>query len=180
MRWVSQVTLNAAVGATAEHVFRINSIYDPDYTGAGNSAYKYATIYGAYGETYVTSTKVMMNVAGATTTGEASIVGAYIDDDVTGRGATLTAAMQGPGAKWITVGDNNQAPKKMVYHWSAKQQWGDAYLGLDEAWASPSQNPSAPIFLHVFTGAMNKNVNPGDVSINIVFEFHVLTRSRVE
>lgn len=51
LKYVDQITLNAAAVSAAIHVFRANSLYDPDYTSTGHQPSnfdKLATIYDRY------------------------------------------------------------------------------------------------------------------------------------
>jgi hypothetical protein len=51
LKYVDQFTLNATTASTDNMVFRANSLYDPNYTGAGHQPYGYdqwATLYSSW------------------------------------------------------------------------------------------------------------------------------------
>jgi len=73
-----------AAGAGAIYQFRLNSLYDPDYTGVGTTAAGYTALSAMYGYFRVVSARVI--VRAALTTNGMSIVGM-----VAGLNGTLTA-----------------------------------------------------------------------------------------
>ena len=64
LRYVENVTLDGSASGTVVNVFRVNSIYDPNYTGAGHQPMfrdNYAAIYEQYRVNYATITMVALD-----------------------------------------------------------------------------------------------------------------------
>lgn len=78
LRYVDTVALNPGAGGTAVQVFRANSIYDPDYTGAGHQPMfydNYANIYGRYKVNYATITMIALSSKIVNTTSSTDLSG---------------------------------------------------------------------------------------------------------
>lgn len=64
LRYVQTISLNATASSTVVNVFRANSIFDPDYTGAGHQPMfhdLYSQIYDSYKVNYSTIRAVALN-----------------------------------------------------------------------------------------------------------------------
>lgn len=71
LRYVENITLDGGSGSTAVNVFRVNSIYDPNYTGVGHQPMfrdNYAAIYEDYRVNYSTITMVALGTHVVNTT----------------------------------------------------------------------------------------------------------------
>jgi len=82
LRYVDTLNLNGGPGSSAVQVFRVNNIYDPDYTGLGHQPMyrdNYAALYSKYRvnyatitmvalDTHITNTSTSNDVAGTTVT----------------------------------------------------------------------------------------------------------------
>lgn len=82
LRYVEEFTLNPGNASTAAYVFRVNNLYDPNYTGTGHQPMffdTYAAIYQSYKvkmasitfiaiDNHITNTAVNNAVSGTTTT----------------------------------------------------------------------------------------------------------------
>lgn len=63
LRYVDSIALDAAAATAAVQVFRVNNIFDPDYSGFGHQPMfrdNYATLYNRYKVNYATITMVAM------------------------------------------------------------------------------------------------------------------------
>lgn len=64
LRYVDTVALNGGAGSAAVNVFRVNNIYDPDYSGTGHQPMyhdNYAALYSKYRVNYATITMVALD-----------------------------------------------------------------------------------------------------------------------
>lgn len=104
LRYADVITLTSAVGAVAINAFRMNSLFDPDFTGTGHQPYYFdqlAALYNSY--TVIKSNlKVQFSlIANAIATTQPSgpcIVGIATDDDAT-LVATASTLLEIPGSK---------------------------------------------------------------------------------
>lgn len=82
LRYVDVVSVNAGSAAIASHVFRANSIFDPDFTSTGHQPLmrdEYALLYASY---RVISSKIKVTPVASTTTNVVpSFYGVFRDDD---------------------------------------------------------------------------------------------------
>lgn len=180
LRYVTNVELNAAVGAVAQHQFRANSCYDPDYTGTGGQPYYFDQLMQMYSKYTVVGSKMTVMPFGNTTTGEYSIVGIYRDTDATLRTANLVECMEAPGTKWVGLGDANQNPRRLTITYSAKKMHGANPIANEDLDGTASTNPTDSDFFTIFTGCPTSTTNPGTVTINVVIEYTVLLHDRID
>jgi len=71
LRYVDTISLNGGAGSSAVQVFRVNNIFDPDYTGTGHQPMyrdNYAALYSKYRVNYATITMVALDTHMTNTT----------------------------------------------------------------------------------------------------------------
>lgn len=180
LRYVTNVELNAAAGATTSHGFRANDLYDPDYSGVGSQPYYFDQLMAMYNKFTVIGSKITVMPFGNSTTGEYAIVGIYRDTDTTARTANLVECMEAPGTKWIGIGDANQNPRKLSLTWSAKKTHGGKPLSNPDLAGSASASPTNSDFFRIFTGCPTAATNPGTVTCNVVIEYTAILHDRID
>lgn len=79
MRYAQNITLASTAGVPASHLFRCNSIFDPDYTGAGHQPYGHDTYQSIYNHYRVTKATITV----ANCIGFNGVLGCTITDDTT-------------------------------------------------------------------------------------------------
>lgn len=158
-------------GTTLDHVFNLNSIYDPNHTGTGHQPLGHDTYQVLYGRYRVFGCKVIVQA----NTGS----GLY---KITYRGAnTLTAdtvaeaACEAPGAftKTLMAG----VPHTFQRYFSCRNIVGvtkAAYMAGDNYQAAFGASPSETIGLHVVASALDGSAaGATSVAFNITLVYHV-------
>lgn len=144
---------SVTTGVTPQwHTFRMNNIYDPDYTGTGHQPLgfdQWATFYKHY---RVLGCAFRITPIVESTT--AMEVGFHINN-VTTAPTTIELAREKPFSKWIVTGDSTYngrlthlrgycAPAKLLGISRLKYNVEDAYSGL----CNGTTNPTA-VYLHI-------------------------------
>lgn len=180
LRYVTNVSLDASIGATTSYAFRSNDLYDPDYSGTGAQPYYFDQLMQMYNKFTVVGSKIMCTPFGSNTTGDAVIFGIYRDNDTTARTANLVESMEAPGTKWIGVGDNNQNPRRLTLTYSAKKVHGKNPIANPNLAGTASASPTDQDFFRIFCGSPNTSQNPGAVYVNVVIEYTALLHDRID
>lgn len=180
LRYVTNIELDAAAGATTSYGFRSNDLYDPDYSGTGAQPYYFDQLMQMYNKFTVVGSKIKVTPFGATTTGHYTIVGIYRDNDTTARTANLVESMEAPGTKWIGVGDSNQNPRVLTLTYSAKKTHGKNPIADPDLAGTASASPTNPDFFRIFCGCPTAATNPGSVTCNVVIEYYAVLHDRID
>lgn len=144
MRYADTVTITSPLaGIPGTYLFRANSIYDPDYTGAGHQPYghdTYATIYNHYRVVKSTITATPL----VSPNSRAFIYGINKNDDATVPAATDIMEQKGVvmAASGATPGQPT-APIVNVFY-------SGYYKNKDNQSAPMNTNPGDPMFFCVF------------------------------
>jgi len=134
MRYSTTLSLDPALGLTAPHLFRANSIYDPDFTGVGHQPYghdTYASIYNHYNVRQSTITMTPTN-------GKDGIYGISLTDDSVVQGDYDTVR-ETKGTK-MSVGNTGER-STVVQTFNVNKNFDIAYQKATSAnfGASPSE-----------------------------------------
>lgn len=167
----------AAAGAGAFNSFRINSIFDPDYTGVGSSALGYSTYAYLYGRYRVLSTRVLLrfvDVTAVATGGQ--IVGVIFNANGVFSSNPLTWPSQ-PFAKSTILQGNqggehsactlNLTPPLHKVAGVTRSQ----FLADQDYSATFGSNPATPLYAHVFmTGKLSSAAESCKVEVRIIYD----------
>lgn len=148
MRYCTAFTLSSTTGTLPIQRFRANSIYDPDYTGAGHQPLghdQWAQFYTSY---VVTSSKITVwfsNAAGVETT--LPVIGIILQDG-TAVGTDLELLIEQGKSKWAVATPSNQSggpvPRIKGIRYDAKSFFNvaDVKDNLTRIGADFNNNPS--------------------------------------
>jgi len=180
LRYCEHVVLNAGTGGIAEYVFRINSLFDPDFTGTGHQPMGFDQFGAFYSRYVVIGAKVNIRVTQGGTAvayGPGSITGAYISPGSAAAAADLISLLeQGRSnstmvAHAFTKGNDNLS---FNINFSPKRFFGITNIkdNIDNIGAVTSANPSTLAYLHIFTGSMDTAAfDPGVQHLIVTIEF---------
>jgi hypothetical protein len=165
LRYSDIITLNPAAGGSAVHVWRANSIYDPDVSLAGHQPYGRDTLLSIYNH-YVVD-KAVITMVPTQFGNTVATYGIRVDDDdaiaiiqdfnqfreVTGTSMAITAV----GAQ----------PTPVSRTYDRKKMWP---IERDTS-ALQGTNPAEGVFFHTWMQGPNAATDPGSVSfiINITY-----------
>lgn len=167
MRYNTTITLTSDVaGIAGYHLFRANSIFDPDQTGVGHQPYGrdiYAQIYNHY---KVNSSTIVVTPVDAKT----GFVGCTITDDTSvNLGFDNVKEVKGTRMIPMTSPGNNNG--KVIQQYNSSQIFEPNYdtTGIT---AAMGNNPSEQSYFHVwFTPQLSTST--GDVKVNISISYNV-------
>lgn len=158
----TQAISYTTVGGFDSQVYRINSLFDPDYTGVGTSSIGlgyYGTMYSRY---RVYSCLLRVKVANNSD----NILRVIIDAGVNSSApATAAAAMAQKGAVTYMIGPNtgSKCVKTIYYPISFKKIYGTKDIAdNDSLSAQVTANPSSPLYASITIsdlGGNNLNVD---------------------
>lgn len=173
-------SINPGAGAIAQHVWRANSIYDPDYTGAGVTAKGYDT-FMASGEDATTGMYEKATVIGSrfvveminTDASNPVRVGLYTSETATGH-ATEFIALNDKDVQTKFLGPLGSGSERCVLksNWSFKKTFGKKADISDDNYATIwAGNPSKPVFFHTFASNEFLGADTGVVYQTVRIEY---------
>lgn len=162
LRYSTTIDLNPTVGTVANHLFRTNSINDPDYTGVGHQPYghdQYSAIYNHY---RVVSAKITMT---PTITGN-GIFGISKTDDTT-VALNMDLAREQKGTVCAPMANTNTANNTLMSYYYLSNQ----AVGADGVGANFGNNPSEQNFWQCWYSGENATADQSSKSfmVNIVY-----------
>lgn len=171
--YATVLALGPAAGAIVDQVFRLNSVYDPDYSGVGSTAFgytQYAALYQRYRVLRATARIVWDNLA----TNPITAFVCATPNTVISTGINI---IQGQRLSWVGgvggVGGNStrehtiSAPIHIVFGCPARQ------VATEHDFASAvGANPSNSVYLHV--GAYQNGASAGSFNLQVRIEYDVI------
>lgn len=153
LRYVSDsFTINPSLSGVATHVFRANSIQDPDFTGVGHQPYGHDTWQTLYNHYTVIGSKITVRLQ--TSSGNAAnsfaLAGLGLRDDSTAT-TTLGLAVESGRCSFRYLGtdDAKNGMIRMTKGYSCKKWFGKTYNASGTQRAAFGNNPSEEVFYHV-------------------------------
>lgn len=153
LRYVSDpFTINPSLSGVATHIFRANSINDPDFTGVGHQPYGHDTWKTLYNHYTVIGSKISVRLQ--TSSGLAAnsfaLAGLALRDDSTAT-TTLGLSVESGRCNYRFLGtdDSKNGMVKMVKGYSAKKWYGKTYNASGTQRALFDANPNEEVFYHV-------------------------------
>lgn len=145
-------TINAGSGTSALHLFRANSVFDPNFTGVGHQPLgfdEWAAVYGKY-RVIKSSCKIMACMNGVSTTSQA-IFGVRTTSD-SGTTTNITRNMEQTNCKWTMV-TGSLEPKTLTCYWNIKSV--ASMSNEDNLNAAVTGNPVQEDYFQVFYHAID-------------------------
>lgn len=175
LRYVDTHTIQSSAGSAGGQVFRLNSVYDPDFTGAGHQPLYYDQLTAIYNKYVVISANVRVDFSPLTDDTESTTTGPYTvgltmnnSNSWASSGATLS---EQNGSVVTMVGrDKGTSVRTLTMNFNTRRDMG---MGIDddEVQAFNNANPSRTQF--VYAWAADQNNTSGSVKINTVITYRV-------
>lgn len=159
LTYVQEFTLNPSSSTPVYQIFRANSLYDPDYTGAGSQPMgfdQFTTLYNHY-EVY--GSRIELQIV---PNGNNGYFGITIDDDAT-LTTSLTDAMTQRGTRWKAVPNSASSIIKVYNSYSQVKAFGKSSRGTDNQKAQYNANPGEQQFFMCWCAGVN-NADPAQFS----------------
>lgn len=179
MRYVDSMYINPGVATLGTQLFRCNSIYDPDYSGAGHQPLGHDQWQTFYNQYVVIGSKITVRYSLQTTTtlNAPATVGIFLSDDTTSS-STPSEMMEQGLSKWRTIPcvanqfgsaqiSHNYSPKKFFQIANIK----DNRTTLGAAFGS---NPTQDAYFTVWAGCMDGSIDLPQILLSVTIEYLVL------
>lgn len=174
MRYSTVLALSPAAGSVATNVFRVNSVYDPDFTGVGGSVVGYSQLSAMYGRYRVLSAiaEVTFLNTSATTpltcfiaVNPVTTVGISLNQILAQRHVWTRSIGTSTGA--ASVFHRVQVPVHRIYGVPAAQVKNE-----DDFAAVTGTNPNNGVYMHV--GALPGGGAAGSFNIQVNITYKVV------
>ncbi len=168
------VPLAPAAGAMAVNVFRCNSIYDPDLTGVGVSAFSYTQLSALYGRYRVLSFRARMMFVNLSTSVPLTVLAAVNPVNTIGTNFTNACAQRHIWTKSIATATGQGCVSHTVsgpigfYYGVPESQVRDE----DDYASVTGTNPNNVVYLHV--GAYANGGAAGSLNVHVRMEYDVV------
>lgn len=172
----NNLLIDPTQGANSEHIFRLNSLYDPDLTNLGHQPlgfdqlsplYTLYTVIGCRARVTITNldTEHPYNLYMFPSTSSGSL-----DSD-----AQLSVMTERGLARWcqLTPAGAGGSTKTITFNWSAKKFYGKSPFDDASYSALMNNNPGSGAYLHVAAQPLNASalVDPHPLVGSIVLEY---------
>jgi hypothetical protein len=165
--------LAPAGSAVAYNTFRMNSVYDPDFTGVGSSVTGYTQLAALYGRYRVTSAKISFDVINTSTTVPLTVFLALNSSNNVGTDIKAILAQRYVWSKSLATVNGNgtlthtaSAPVHQIYGVPKTQ-----VLSEDDFAAVTGGNPNNVVYAHL--GAFTDAGAVGSFYLQVSIEYHV-------
>lgn len=185
LRYCQQISINPSVGLIGTHVFRANSLYDPDQTTTGHQPANFDKWMTWYDQYTVLGSQIKITY---TPTGAGSTTPGYLGCMLTENGTEIStigsveSLLEQSHAKHAmrTVGINtNSSPTYVVQKFSAKKFFGktSGIIGDGAYEGTTSGSPSEGAFFEVFIASINGN-DPGAINLLVQIDYIAMLSER--
>lgn len=172
----NNLLIDPVQGANSEHIFRLNSLYDPDLTNPGHQPlgfdqlsplYTYYTVIGCRARVTITNLDAEhpYNLYMFPSNSSGSL-----DSD-----AQLSVMTERGLARWcqLTPAGAGGSTKTITLNWSAKKFYGKSPFDDASFTSVMNNNPSAGAFLHIAAQPLNASalVDPHPIVGSVVLEY---------
>lgn len=190
LKYTDVIALDASATSIAAYVFRANSVYDPDYTGAGHQPMffdNYASLYQRYKVNYSTIKMTILNQRVGNVLNSVTATEYYannekclrmfiirdteVDDFPTDLNLLIEEGNR--NFKWkyapqMQSGRLNQLTYACVPHKQTNLNYKD-----DTLTSSIASNPASPCYFIVGVGHIGDGINPAAMAVQITVTYNV-------
>lgn len=170
-RYVQSVTIDpSAGGIAASHVFRLNSLYDPDYTTSGHQPVGFDQIMPMYNHYTVIGARARIEFTNRDNSYSQRVFAHVRDSPAT---ITNTSELIENGqCRWTTLGmgPSGQANRMLTMNFSAKKFFGKNVLVEHDYRGTEATDPTECAYLHV-TAEPTIGVDSGAIVVLVVLEY---------
>lgn len=173
-RYYDDIVLDPTTGGVpATHIFRLNSLYDPDYTGIGHQPLGFDQIMPLYNHYTVLGAKVTLIWSNHDPSYNKMCI-AQIKDNTTL--STISGEMiENAMCKYAVIAPKQAGPSinKMVFTISMSKFFGRPILGEHDFTADIVTNPVEKVYLHLTSNPFDA-VDATDTHVSVLIEYVAL------
>lgn len=183
LRYHTNITLNPGVGTSAIHLFRADSVYDPDYSGVGHQPLGFNQFETLYNHYCVIGAKLTARYTSPTSTVSSGTALATVGIQ---RSTTLisdldTLIERRDHATKIMTNSNAGQVCTLVKYYSPKKVHGWTNLGSSAETRTPiSTNPSDEAYFAVGLSPISSTYDTGGTTVSITIDYIVKFMERAD
>ena len=174
LRYFESITIDAAGGAAASHLFRANSLYDPNFTSTGHQPLGFDQWMSLYSKGVVLNSKIVVKaLAPPSANVDIGVFGCALRGTNTSVIVTseLIEADRSSFACYARDVDLNQ---ECSTQYSAKEFYSvKDPVDEDDLAFTAGADSAKQAYYHVFQGSINSTVNPIAVICQVLIEYKV-------
>lgn len=174
LRYETSVDIDPPLGSSASHLFRANSVFDPDFTGVGNQPRYFDQIMPLYDHFTVIGAKITVKVANPHTV--PYVVGVQLNGNGLGPGNLNDLIEQRNSTyKWIGHAYANSAINQITKTFSVKKFLGVSKpLSESDLRGTISANPTEQAYFAVTAGSHDPAVNAPAIPLRVIIDYIVV------
>lgn len=175
MRYVTNVTLQSTLGSMDTHLFRANSVFDPDATGAGHQPMGYDSWKTHFNHYVVLGSRITVQAVsqGANTT---NMVGVYLSDDATSYldWDAFAEARKGMYKTLPKLADGTK-PMGLSSNYSARKFYNitDVRDNVNRIGATTAANPTDVAEWHLWVQSQDKVSTGSGINCTVTIDYIV-------
>lgn len=180
LKYVDNVNLDAGVATLASHIFRANSVFDPNQTGVGHQPLGFDQWSVFYNHYVVVGAQIKARFHSfSNTTGHSgfNINGIFLSDDTTFSNNPQVLLEQGlTRARYQNPNPSSQAVQTVTKNFSAKKFFNITNItdNVDRLGANVSSNPLEQAYFVVYTGNVDSTVDNTIQSVLVEITYIVI------
>lgn len=178
MRYSQHITLNPGLASYDKYTFRANSIFDPDWSGAGHQPLGHDQWQTFYKNYVVIGSKLTAHILQDVSASEGIIFTGNVDRDTTVSGDYNNVIENGKSRYILRSGTANQSPtvNKFVLKYSPKKFWNvtDLKDNQDHIGANFGNNPTDTAFYNLVLYPLSVATDPATYEILVTIDYLVL------
>lgn len=187
-KYATRLTLTQSIGAdvAASNTFRLNSIYDPDFTGSGRTVAGHANLANIYDQYWVMGAKVKVMFNDATVDGCRVGCRLRINGNNATSGENVRALMESPLTYMSGLNDTGSQKKTFSFYvrpWSLVGCSKLEYMANSSTYSSAiASNPAASstCLLDVFVVNPNQTAASTNVVVQIIYYTKLYSRKELQ
>lgn len=172
IRYCDVVTLQSTIGVLGSHVFRANSIYDPDFTGTGHQPMSHDTWATLFNHYTVTGAKISITVhplAGNTTSG---MVGVFLNAGSSAPYAGVPGFIEAKRGAYRQISVKSVKGAKLVQKFSSKRFFNVSDVkDVGKLGAAFGADPSEEAYFVIWY--QDQEASTSSVRITVVIDYFV-------
>jgi len=182
LRYATNFLLDAGTGTIDSHIFRANSIFDPDYTGTGHQPLGHDQWSVFYQQYSVVKSKITVHAAsfGNTSAANGILSIKTIADDAAPGTTYNTTVLENPSTSWKVYGGNaSSGPITVTKTFNHKTTYKRP-ISDDTFISNFGYNPNEQTYFHVCNQALADTNDSAPLECVAIIEYYVMLRTPIE
>jgi len=175
LKYFDLVQINPSLGGgVSGYSFRLNSVFDPDYTGIGHQPRGFDQFAALYSEYVVLSSKIKIIPTLNSGTANPVTVGIAVDPDSSIQTNIYDYVEFGKG-RYITIAGPSQGQKENVLtmSYSSRKYWNQSPYNNEDQRALMTANPSNVTYGHIWAAGTEGSYDPANIYIQVEISYLV-------